>query len=526
MDIGKYVKSFKAFDNNGKEIETNHESVNQWSINNPAEVKKIVYEIEDTWDAIVDSNYIYRMCGSSISNDNVLINGQCVFGYFHGMQSEPIEIKIDYPYDWIIGTALHLNDEGYYEAKDYDYIVDSPILLGKLTQETTKVSNAIIDVYTYSKTGLIKSSDILSSLQEVLYAEDDFTNGLPVDHYTFLFHFDDFSSGAWEHSYSSEYVFREDTLSERFKQNIKETVAHEFFHIVTPLNIHSELVEKFNFEKPVMSQHLWLYEGVTEWASDILLLRDSLLTLEYYLKNLQEKITNANAYDKNLSLTNLSVHSTEMFNQYANIYEKGAVVAALLDIRLLDLSGGKRGLREVINNLAKKYGPDKAFDENTFFDEFVNLTYPEIKDFFDNYIKGTEPLPIKEYFEKIGIDYSEKGTVDSSQLSLGITMGFNGKFIVADVNTDSPNFNIVKKGDVIDKFENEEITIKNIERILNTINTTKNIGDSIDVSVLRNDEPLNLKLKLIPRERKNGFLVNENADKKQIDLRNAWMKNL
>ena len=50
------------------------------------------------------------MGGSSIEKDNVLINGQCVFGYFHGMQSEPVYVKIDYPKDWLAGTALKLDD--------------------------------------------------------------------------------------------------------------------------------------------------------------------------------------------------------------------------------------------------------------------------------------------------------------------------------------------------------------------------------------------------------------------------------
>ena len=108
-------------------------------------------------------------------------------------------------------------------------------------------------------------------------------------------------------------------------------------------------------------------------------------------------------------------------SQYANIYEKGAIVPGLLDIRLLELSNGKRGLREVINELSHKYGPHKPFSEKTFFDDFTAMTYPEIADFFDKYIKGTEPLPLKEYYAKIGINYEKEAGFDSSQVSLGVT---------------------------------------------------------------------------------------------------------
>ena len=527
MDLGRFVRSFQAYDKDGNEIETKQESLNQWSISQPENVEKIIYEIEDTWDTPVDSDYVYRMGGSNIEDDNVLINGHCLFGYFHGMQSEPILVKIDYPDDWLAGTALKLNDDGYYEAETYDHIVDSPILLGNLTRESTTVSETKVDVFTYSKTGLIKSSDILGLIEDILKAEDDFTKGLPVDDYTFLFHFQDVSHGAWEHSYSSEYIYKEDSLTERLKQSIRETVAHEFFHIVTPLNIHSELVEKFNFEKPVMSQHLWLYEGVTEWASHILILRDSITTLEDYLNDLHRKIMYSDNFPDSISLTYLGVNAVDLHDQYINIYMKGAVVAALLDIRLLDLSNGERGLRDVINELSHKYGPKKPFNEKTFFGDFTAMTYPEIADFFNRYVKGTEPLPLKEYYEKIGINYVKEGGYDSSQISLGIQVGFDGEnFIIAKVDDESPYGDILKAGDIIDKVDGEKLSMANVQKIFSQISKTHKIGDKIEMTVLRDDEPIDLELTLIARKNNHIFSVNENATEKEIELRNAWMRNL
>ena len=46
---------------------------------------------------------------------------------------------------------------------------------------------------------------------------------------------------------------------------------------------------------------------------------------------------------------------------------RGALIGELLDIRLLQLSGGTRGLREVINELAATYGKKRAFSEKNFF---------------------------------------------------------------------------------------------------------------------------------------------------------------
>ena len=526
MDIGKYVKSFKAFDANGTEIQTENISTNQWKLSNPQNIKKIEYTIEDTWDAEANKGQIFYMSGSNIDSDNVLINGQCVFGYFQGLQSYPIKIKIEYPADWEIGTALNLDKQGFYDAPTYDYIVDSPILLGNLTEDSLKVGNAKIKVFTYSKTGLIKSSELLSSLKNILQAESKFTNGLPVDHYTFLFHLGNHNAGAWEHSYSSEYVLREEPLSESSISRLRSMIAHEFFHIVTPLNIHSELVAKFNFVKPVMSRHLWLYEGVTEWAANILQLRDSLISLQNYLNVIRQKIFFMQGFKKNISLIELGIHSVEMQDQYINIYNKGAVTAGLLDIRLLELSNGTKGLREVINELSKEYGPDKSFSEYNFIDEFVNITYPEIKDFFENYIEGTKELPVKEYYKKIGIDFFESKGLDSSRTSMGISLGVkDNQFVVLDVSQSSGNKNKILPGDIFYSLDGNELTFENIRDKLKEYQN-KSVGDTVKAVFIRNGEKLNIDILLGPTERKYVFEIDPNPAEEQLKLRNAWMKNL
>ncbi|MDQ7817874.1 MAG: PDZ domain-containing protein [Melioribacteraceae bacterium] len=523
MDIGRYVKSFKVFDKEGKDIPTVNISTNQWEISDPKSAAKIEYTIAETFDTPMDKDPVYPMCGSSLEEDHALINGQTVFGYFHGMQKYPIEIKLEYPEDWMIGTALEKNNHGYYYAPTYDYVVDSPILLGNLSKASTKIEKTVIDVFTYSKTGLIKSENILTSLEDILSATNQFLQGLPVERYVFLFHFENFSAGAWEHNYSSIYVMKEDTLKEQNITELRSTAAHEFFHIVTPLLIHSELVENFNYEKPIMSKHLWFYEGVTEWASDILQLRDYLITVDDYLRQVRQKLSVNDNFDQTISLTTLGIKSTERQDQYFNIYNKGSVVGTLLDIRLLELSNGKRGLRELILELAKKYGANKSFSEEKFFDEFVKMTYPEIGVFINNYIDGTEKLPVKDYFEQIGIEYTESAGVDSSRIGLGFGIGFkDGKFIVT--NVEPSQIAQLKSGDLLFKFDGKEITLQNAQKLLAPIGKLK-VGDSFKISILRDNEESEVNITVQPRQIRHVFNVMENPTKEQITLREAWMQN-
>jgi len=410
MDIGRFVRSFITMDNKGNILKSVHISTNQYQLLEPKRVHTIIYEIAETFDNPVIENPIYVMAGTSIENDHSLINGQAVFGYIKGMQSMPMNIKIEYPTEWMAGTALKLNEDGSYTANNFDHAVDSPILLGNLTKASTDVEGTKVDIYTYSEKGMIQSQQVLASMEGMLKSASKFLNGLPVDRYTFLLHFEKNNiqpKGAWEHSYSSEYTLSEQPW-EQVEKGFKDMAAHEFFHIVTPLNIHSEVVQEFNFIKPVPSRHLWLYEGTTEWAAHMMQFRSGEKSLEDYLGTLRRKsYISKNYFDVDYSLLDLSLESyTKTGNeQYPNIYMKGALIAGLLDIKLLELSNGERGLIDVINELAKKYGPTKAFDDATFFKEFVNFTYPEIEEFMDLYVKKATELPYNEFYNKIGIKY-------------------------------------------------------------------------------------------------------------------------
>lgn len=414
-DIGRFVRSFKAFDKTGNEIKVERKSQNQFRISSPNKVAKIKYEVADIWDSPIKENIPWGMASTSIENDYTLLNTHCVIGYPISKLSLPINLKIDIPNNWKVGTVLKKIDKDTYWANNFNELIDSPILLGRLSYATTKINNTSVDIYSYSKTDLIHSKDLMINIEEILISAKDFLVELPVDHYTFLFLFEDKNAGAWEHSYSSIYVMPESVLTSYFIGNIKSISAHEFFHILTPLNIHSELVEKYDFVTPKPSKHLWLYEGVTEWASDIMQFRSGIVSLEYLLNQYSTKLDINDSYDSTYSLEKIAYTSFTKtgFKQYGNVYSKGAIVATLLDIKILELSKGKFGLREIINQLAAKYGKNNSFPEDDFYKIFVDMTFPAIDDFINNYIRGTEELPLAEYFDKIGIKYFKEYVDDN-----------------------------------------------------------------------------------------------------------------
>jgi predicted metalloprotease with PDZ domain len=413
MNIGRFVRGLRATDARGREVATRQLTTNTWLVSEPRRVRQVSYQMLDTWNHPVTEFPIYPMCGTDIDTDHALLNPHALLGFPRSMQRSRVTMRLVHPAGWTVMTPLSEGRNGY-EADSYDHMVDSPFLLGNtLSLATLDVTGVPVRIAVYSPSRQITAPELLEHMRGMLNAAGQFIGQLPVDRYTFLFRFTPKSpgaTGAWEHSYSSTYVLPDTVLTPRYAGGITSTAAHEFFHIVTPLNIHSEIVEHFNFETPTPSQHLWLYESVTEWASDKMQQEGGLMPVNSYLAEMATKLYVDRMYfDSTYSLAKIAETSftTEGAKQFGNVYMRGAVIAALLDIRLLQLSGGRTGLRHLVRGLARDYGKSRPFPEDSLFQIIAARTSPEILDFFDRYVKGAERLPVREYYGLLGIDLVE-----------------------------------------------------------------------------------------------------------------------
>lgn len=534
LNFGRFVTSFKAYDKDGNELQVEKISTNQWQIADVDKLAELDYDIEDTFDTKIENNKVIPMAGTGINDEFIVLNTFAVLGYFEGLQTNPVKVKLDYNPDWIVGTALLIDDNSYYTAETYDHLADSPIFIGNLTNASTTVNNIKVGVYVYSSDTTINADRIVEIAEDLLQSSSEFIGYSPVTHYNFLMCFldqEDFitngfmGAGALEHSYSSLFVY---PGFGNFITDVKNDMAHEFLHILTPLNLHSEIIQPFNFEVPTASKHIWLYEGVTEWGSDIMQLRSGLITTEEYFDRISEKISISDGFSKDISLVDLSlgVYSEAITLEFINFYNKGAVTAALLDIRLLELSGGLFGLREVFLDFLEKYGKYKPFPEDEFFEIIIQNTFPEIKQFIDDFIKGTEPLPYEEYMAKLGYRYINERPSEDMRPSLGLQMGMNDKQQLTIVGmSESSEIAGIKKGDVPMEILDIEVNMENTREIFGKLNSMQ-VGEIVKMTVQRGDEEVVLNLPLQQRTDRHIFEQMEKPTEEQLILREAWSKNL
>jgi predicted metalloprotease with PDZ domain len=443
-DYGRYVADVTAVDKKGNKLTVEKINENSWKITDAKKISKISYWVDDSWDTSVTGPEIFWPAGTNIEeNKNFMINTSGFFGYIEGQKELPFQFNIVRTKDLYGSTGMIATQTGappasiklektpdiqnklvdIYRATDYDQLIDSPLMYSKPDTAVIKVANAEVLIGSYSPNNKITAKQIAESIKEVLQAQTNYLGGkLPVDKYAFIFYFTDkplLSYGALEHSYSSVYYMPEMTIEET-NQQLRDFASHEFFHIVTPLTVHSDEIENFDFNNPKMSQHLWMYEGVTEYFAGHVQVQYGLISPEQYIGTLQEKMLTSDQFKNDVPFTQISKETLDTYHdQYYNVYQKGALIGLCLDIKLRKLSQGKYSLRNLMLDLSKKYGKNKAFNDDALFDEITKMTYAEIGEFFNRYVKGTELLPLAEVFKDVGIKYTEQEEFEDYSLGLG-----------------------------------------------------------------------------------------------------------
>jgi predicted metalloprotease with PDZ domain len=505
-DFGRFISNFKVTGKNGAAISVLKTDVNTYKLSPASKVEKISYDVDDTWDKTdlpgTKEKIIFEPGGTNFEEGkNFSINTHSMFGYLKGMTNRNFIIEFEKPQGFYPATGLSniktSASKDVISVFDYHDLVDSPIIYALPDTSTILVGDTRVLVAVYSPNKKVTSGFIASTLKELLYAQRDYLGGkLPVEKYAFLFYFMDRpsmsgSSGALEHSYSSFYVLPEfDSLS--IQQQIRDVAAHEFFHIVTPLNIHAKEIGDFDFNDPKMSEHLWLYEGMTEYAAHHAQAKSGIINIDQLLNTMMGKYQSSiENYNDTMSFTYMSKHvlDEKIHLQYGNVYEKGAVIGMCLDVLLRHYSDGKYGTQNLMKDLATKYGKNKSFNDADLFNDIEKFTYPQIGVFLRTHVGGTEPLPIADVLNKIGIEFAkEKVSYDFTFGGADLNYNEETKRLFVEDVSDMDEFGKAlgyKKGDQLSKLNGRDLKIEEAKEIITAYYSDLKVGDKVTVEVYR-----------------------------------------
>ncbi|TGE14902.1 M61 family metallopeptidase [Hymenobacter elongatus] len=481
-DYGRFVQGFTALDRKGQKLKVKQQGPNLFVIDKAPSLARIEYLVDDTWDSKQDDGFIFQPGGTNFeAGQNFVLNHYGLYGYLEGYKMQPYQVTVAKPAALYGATSLPVRratpTQDVFTAASYVELADAPILYSKPDTASFATGGARISVSVVSETGAVKATQVREIMRPMAGALTKFFGQMPVPAYHFLMYFPSFSSplasknggyGAMEHSYSSLYFLPEVPSEDRLRSMVQEVASHEFLHMLAPLNIHSREIGEFDFRNPKMSQHLWLYEGVTEYLAQLVQVRGGLSTPTEFRERMKEKIDKA-AKHPTVSFTEMSrnILVAPYKDMYDNVYEKGALIGLLLDIRIQELSQGRQTLRDVLLALRTTYGPTRSFDDAALIPEVVALTNPALQQFFDQYVIGNQPLPYADYFDKIGWRY--RATSHATVKAFG-QLGFSydtdkKQFLVASTKPDQNAFGL-QEGDVILAVNGMPVGMENAEKLL------------------------------------------------------------
>ncbi|MCJ7465819.1 MAG: peptidase M61 [Maribacter sp.] len=547
-NYGKYIEGFKALDYKGNELTVSKVDDNTWKIGNGKNLDKVNYLVNDTYDIEKEvDDVVFSPAGTNIlKGEDFMLNLHGFIGYFGGLKEVSYEITIKKPAGLQSTTSLTRKMGGVdpntevFLANRYFDVIDNPILYAKPNTASFKLNDITVTLSVYSPTGTYTAQDLIGPMEKMMRAQKAFlgeVNG--TKQYNILLYLSTMDEndaggfGALEHHTSTVVVLPEAMPEDRLEQAMVDVVSHEFFHTLTPLNVHSREIQFFDFNDPKMSQHLWMYEGTTEYFANLFQVQQGLIDEAEFYNRIVGKINNSKSFDDSLSFTEMSknVLNEPYKKNYPNVYEKGALISMALDITLRELSDGKKVILWLMKELSKKYDDTTPFEDDKLIDEIVAMTYPEVRTFFDTYVIGNTPIDYNVYLAKVGL------TMGQSLKQTGYFLDGDIPFIDIDMAGDKSIF--VRKGIELNSFfkdlgvQGGDI-IKSINGIPITLETMRPIiGASfgwtpetdIKMVVERDGKEIEIAGTVgTPTLNVETIQPIEGASERQIQLRNAWLK--
>jgi predicted metalloprotease with PDZ domain len=546
-DYGRFIENVKAFDAKGNTIKVAKIDENSYTIFDAKKLSKITYLVNDSFDTeggagFGESEDIFSPSGTNINaGTNFMLNTHGFVGYFKGKEETPYKLTVTHP-ESLLGVSAMIDTDAsatsdVFVMSKYASLVEMPIMYSKPDFTSFMVDDMEIIISVYSPTGKYTAKQITPNMENMMKAQKRFLGPInSTKKYAILLYLSDMAAkdakgfGALEHPTSTVVVMPEMMGLEMLQEQLKDVVSHEFFHIVTPLTIHSNEIQYFDFNNPQMSEHLWMYEGVTEYFANLFQVNQGLIDEKEFFERMAGKIAQSRQMNDNMSFTKMSknVLNAPYKDQYLNVYQKGALIAMCVDILIRENSNGKKGILNLMQELSKEYGTSKAFKDEELFDKITALTYPAVGEFLKNHVDGETPITYEQYFAKMGVTEASLEVAGNpflkGQSQPYITVNPTTKEIMIlpeiELNVFMTTLGL-KNNDTLLAFNGKDYNLDNIYDLIMASMNWKD-GEAVTVKIKRDGKEQTVKGNVVmPKEKQEGYQATDDAKKA---VREAWLR--
>ena len=438
---------------------------------------------------------------------------------------------VDSPADWKVATTLLTSIGLWFEAPNYDQLVDAPVEISNFQEASFDERGSRYRVVVDGDPSDYDMQKIVSIDHSIVAAAVSWMDDSPFPGYTFYYHFPRGNAGGgMEHAFStaidlSAPVLRNEPMA------LPNVTAHEFFHLWNVKRIRPQSLEPVDYTRENYTRALWFSEGVTSTVEAYILLRAGLLDERHFLDRVAEAIAELERRPAHATQSAEEASLDAWLEKYPlyrrpersiSYYNKGELLGFMLDLQMREASHGSASLRELFHWMNENYAKQNKFfaDSQGVRQAAEAVTHADLAPFFEKYVAGKEEIPWNEFFATVGLrlDKSESQAGDP-----GITAvpEFGKSPSIATVAPGSEAERAgVHAGDTLLQI-NGRSAASDPDEQLNSIKP----GDTISVRLRNTDGEREVQWKAGTRSLLDYTLRDmESISPAQRDRRSAWLK--
>lgn len=431
-EFAKHIESVRAFDEDGRQLNIDKISKNQWRLfNTDYELITVEYDV-----------YAYDLSvrGAYVDQTRLYVNPACVCLALQDQEHKPVEVEVFLPtelkhFDLATGLEHKSLVKGRHTlyAKDYMQLIDSPFELAEQTRFNF-TAQGIEHEFVVSGQHQMNATRMQQDIEKICAAEIELFGSAPFDRYVFMTMATQNSYGGLEHPNSTSLLTPRDDLPKYNEGNEPSAAyqrflglcSHEYFHAWLVKFIRPENFVNYELKQESYTSLLWIFEGITSYYDDLILYRSGVISQESYLNLLKAQIDRylqnpgrfiqsvaESSFDAWIKFYRQDENSNQAGTSY---YNKGALVALCLDLGLRSHGSSLDDLLRLLYNRAQQ---GIQVNERTMYELCKELTGQDWGDRLNFLINHTDELPLEQVLPEFGLGYQLK---QDKALALGLKL--------------------------------------------------------------------------------------------------------
>jgi predicted metalloprotease with PDZ domain len=503
-DYAANLERFKATDSGGQSLFFTKITKNRWRIDTRG-VAELTIDY-DVWAGRIN------VAESWVESDFALLNGAGIFLYNEQTRHWPQSVRADLPDSW---SAIHTSlkqpeDEPFFLARDYDVLIDSPILAGNTVEYDFDVNGQSYSLVLSGENVLWDGAVAVQDTASIVKAQQDFWGVNPFDRkYLFLNLFLGKFSGL-EHDHSTVMMCSPWQMRGR-EDYIKwlGLVSHEFFHSWNIRRMRPVALAEYDYDQEVYTRELWLVEGLTSYYDNLLLFRGSLIDVSDYFELLAEEFrvyeTTPGREVRSAELASFDTWikqykpDSNKVNSTISYYRKGALIGFVSDMEIRRKTKNQASLDTVMREMYSRYGPggtgQGGYPPGAFEDIVESMAGPEVRKIIENMLESTSDPDIDRALDWIGLEAQRTTGLPNGEPApggIGVKWVISGATLLAEhVLLGYPGATAgVLPGDELLAIDGLRVTPETYQQSLKKLRP----DEQIELTLVRHGRLVNLKL--------------------------------